>query len=486
MQAKVLGSMRVRSMVHGILSPLLVAATLSIATAASPPPAPAAGGYRVVPLSADTQAFGSVNARGQVAFTERAGRWRARFYDGATIHDIGTLSGLDTYAYALNDHGYVVGGSGIDPSSSRRHAYIWSRSGGLRDLHPPGQDQVDSVAIGINNKRQIIGTGSQAFRWSAAAGFEALVGEPTAINGTGVVVGSVYVPDETGNPRNLPVRWLTPGNRQFLADQGGLATGALDINAGGKIVGNAPAASAPFAGRRAFYWTPQQGLYSFPTAGLSDARRINDHGLVIGSLSSGGTSHGFAWSQGAGLSEIGAGSPEWSTADDVNNAGQVVGLNAGRAYSWTRSAGLLYLDARLRGAPPGLVLGRPQGVADSGAILVTANTGLVLLVPEAASCNTPVAAPVSVIGRARVNALLSFTAHFTDADAADTHQAVWSWGDGSANAAVVSTRAGAGNASGQHAYRKPGIYTARLTVTDSQGRSSAVERKVVVGGTGAD
>ncbi|WP_409267031.1 hypothetical protein [Massilia sp. BHUDP2] len=45
-------------------------------------------------------------------------------------------------------------------------------------------------------------------------------------------------------------------------------------------------------------------------------------------------------------------------------------------------------------------------------------------------------------------ALSSFSAAFKEAKLGDIHKATWTWGDGSKDAAVVSERNGAGNASG--------------------------------------
>jgi PKD repeat protein len=90
--------------------------------------------------------------------------------------------------------------------------------------------------------------------------------------------------------------------------------------------------------------------------------------------------------------------------------------------------------------------------------------------------------PVKVTGAPRVQALLSFSAAFRDADPGDRHRATWAWGDGATQTGTVSERNGAGNASAQHAYRSPGSYTVSLSVTDSGGRSTTVHRSVVVQG----
>ena len=198
--------------------------------------------------------------------------------------------------------------------------------------------------------------------------------------------------------------------------------------------------------------------------------------------------NGFIWSRETGLIVIGTPEVDRSETNDLNNRGQVVGSLNGQGFIWTRASGFVDLSSRVTGAPPGLTLFVGGAINDNGTIAANTNTGsLVLLVPQGAHHphQPPVAGTVTFTGPARVNALLSFAAGFTDVDLRDTHTALWHWGDGSSTAGTVSETHGAGNVSGQHAYRKSGIYTVRLTVTDSSGKRSTVERKVVICGAQA-
>ncbi|GAB3427486.1 PKD domain-containing protein [Massilia solisilvae] len=65
-----------------------------------------------------------------------------------------------------------------------------------------------------------------------------------------------------------------------------------------------------------------------------------------------------------------------------------------------------------------------------------------------------------------------------------TLKASWSWGDGSKDVGTISEKDGGGYASAQHAFAAPGIYTVTLTVTDSSGVSTTVQKKITVVGTG--
>ena len=61
------------------------------------------------------------------------------------------------------------------------------------------------------------------------------------------------------------------------------------------------------------------------------------------------------------------------------------------------------------------------------------------------------------------------SAGFADPGTADTHSALWDWGDGSTTPGTVMQGAGLGSVSDGHLYGEPGVYRVTLTVTDDDG-----------------
>lgn len=481
------------------LAPLVVAvcATMALAgpSAASPAKAPAAISYRIIPLGVSGGGNADINAKGQVAFTDFVGDVpTANFYDGSGVRNLGTLGGVGAVINAVNDLGQVVGSAATAPPGPF-HAFRWSKQTGLVDLSRPGVG--NSIATDINNRGQVAGIAvfpesapnGRAFRWSPRTGMVDLgslnnYSGAFAINEAGTAVGYTEGPLDPGF-LTLAAGWPAAGGLIPLNNFASVASVANDINNAGQIVGSA--AFDAGLNDQAFIWTPAGGLRNLGAPGpfLSFAERINEKGLVIGdNFSSPGDRNGFIWSRENGVLLIGTPFVDSSDAADVNNLGQVVGSINGRAFVWTRAGGFVDLNTRIPGAPADFGLFTALAISDNGSIVATGNTGgLFLLVPQSAYHQAPVTGPVKFTGSARVNALLSFSAGFKDVDVRDTHKAVWSWGDGSKTVGTVSEKYGTGNVSAQYAYRAPGIYTVRLTVTDSSGRSSTVQRTVVVCGT---
>ncbi|MGX4640382.1 PKD domain-containing protein [Massilia sp. SYSU DXS3249] len=489
-----------------LLYPLIALATVSGAALADPSrhKPPRAATYRVIQLSADPIiTFVDINARGQVAFTEyNEGVKRARFYDGTSVRDLGTLGGPSATAVAVNDLGQVTGSATLDAAGTVSHAYRWSRATGMVDLFR-GSPR-NSAGADINNRGAVAGIfrGGPlsnetpfAFFWSPRTSAINIGTLPldvfsfaTAINDAGTVVG--YSGGD--GPFDLRgFRWTRQEGIRDIGTQPSEFTLASDVNEAGHIVG--ATLFAPNQQVHAFLWTPRTGPIDLGTGtgNRSTAVKVNDKGMVIGNvLDFPVLFHGFVWTRETGLIEIGADLPLVQTsADDVNNRGQVVGSFGGRAYVWTRAQGVVDLNTRIVGAPEGLVLQGARAISENGAIVASANTGLVLLVPDGgaaqAPAGAPVVAPIALTGTARVNAALTFSAAFTDVDLRETHTATWTWGDGSTIRGTVSQGKGCGNVSAQHVYRKPGTYTVSLTVTDSAGTSTTVRRKLAVCGAGA-
>jgi hypothetical protein len=67
---------------------------------------------------------------------------------------------------------------------------------------------------------------------------------------------------------------------------------------------------------------------------------------------------------------------------------------------------------------------------------------------------------------------------FTDAGAADTHTALWTWGDGTTSAGTVTP--GSGAVAGSHAYATPGVYTVQVDVTDDDAATASATYQYIV------
>src|SRR2546430_15305279 len=147
-------------------------------------------------------------------------------HDALPIFDLGSLGGAGTTSIAHdgNDEGAVVGLA--ETSTGRPHAFLWTAADGMRDLGALGA--APSIALGINNRREVVGGSGHAFLWTERAGIVDLgtLGGRTScandINDLGCIVG-VSQTDRT-DARGLPVP------RAFLRTPDGsmLDLGTLD------------------------------------------------------------------------------------------------------------------------------------------------------------------------------------------------------------------------------------------------------------------
>lgn len=110
---------------------------------------------------------------------------------------------------AINQNGTVVGFANVQAGSGLlAHAFLWTRSGGMRDLGTvPGQGAgAQSQALGINNRGQVVGlsctagfASCQAFLWQngvmtdlnalVAGGYHDQLVQASDINDEGVITG---------------------------------------------------------------------------------------------------------------------------------------------------------------------------------------------------------------------------------------------------------------------------------------------------------
>ena len=259
------------------------------------------------------------------------------------MRDLGTLGNAPSYAEGINANGLVVGYSAT--ASSGWHAFLWSQAGGMQDLGTlPGG--TGSLAWAINDSGQVVGeadpanSSDQAFLWTQAQGMQNLgtlpgdyASQAQAINNSGQIVGS-----SQGYGKMHAFLWTASGGMQNLGTLGGTITYAQSINSSGEVVGGSVAADGKL---HAFLWTQAGGMKDLGTLGgppsdVSVANAINGGGQVVGTANPPGSP--YPSSQTLGVIWTGKGGPQdlnnlfpsngrkpLEVAVGINAAGQIVG-----------------------------------------------------------------------------------------------------------------------------------------------------------------
>ena len=144
------------------------------------------------------------------------------------------------------------------------------------------------------------------------------------------------------------VRWLTPNAAEEIEALHGVFSEAWGINNAGQIVGRSHVMPANEA--HAFRYDPGIGTLDLGTLGgaISDAYRINDSGVAVGSAElADGQMHAARWDAAGNPFDLGTFGGDQSEAIDINAAGHIVGWAAqppdefgeqsSEAFIWTGS-----------------------------------------------------------------------------------------------------------------------------------------------------
>lgn len=215
-----------------------------------------------------------------------------------------------------------------------------------------------AVAQALNDRGQVAGSNSgQAFRWSAATGPEYIDPSPQpnshafAINEKGHVAGSAIV----GTDFPTGFLWTPQSGLRSIGTLGGRSD-AKALNESGVVVGySGTNPDGTNSASLAIRWTAAEGMRAisaYPSP-ASQANDVNEAGHIVGAaaFSPKGLERAFLWTPGAGLRDLGTGTGTGSDATRINDQGLVIGgLTGGagyarRGFAWTKEHGMVEIGA---------------------------------------------------------------------------------------------------------------------------------------------
>jgi len=220
-----------------------------------------------------------------------------------TVLDLGTLGGMSSAAFGINNYGQIVGGAYV--SSGAEDAFLYA-NGMMVDLGP-GQ------AYGISGNGQIVGAGGgRAFIYNAGTRADLGPGTAFGVNNSGQV--ALESTSENGREAFLYSGGITidlgPGVPYAINDRGQLVWTSDPTGVG--------------SGADLLY---SNGMNI--DLGAGQATAINNYGQVVGS------DYGSAFLYSAGIVVPLPGLSGGSYPNAINNNGQVVGRDDGGAFLYS-------------------------------------------------------------------------------------------------------------------------------------------------------
>jgi probable HAF family extracellular repeat protein len=315
------------------------------------------------------------------------GQSHAFLWDPATgLRDLGTL-GDDSFAYAINDSGTVVGT--YIPSDGRwyQHGFIWSEATGMVDLGVPGGgDSMTAVCqpTAINSAGHVVGYGRQvdgrqvAFYWTPEDGFTVL----------------------TINSSN--------------ADNGNTAYAINDLD---QVTGNFLIKDRSLL-YHAYFWTP--GLPHLRDLGVLDGDNYSDGNGInnLGEIAGGSLStrvdnmwNPITWTKRNGMQFLGVVPDAIETwAVGINDAGQIIGLDqtgaSDRTFYTAPGIGLKFLKGLGGNTTYGVAINQSGVIVGSANDTASASYGVMWATPT----STPTIIPLIAHGLNNVGQVVGYAA----------------------------------------------------------------------------
>jgi len=247
----------------------------------------------------------------------------------------------NTYVSGINSNGEIVADYGSGRPHDPIHAFILSTPYGRSDIRPirfPGAAQTDVYAL--NDKGVVVGQYSMTDRkrgnawhgfWESHGRFHS-VDYPgrshrpawntlSDVNNEGFAVGTYETPNGTYHAFRFNIF-----THQFsLPVVGALSTVAYSINNKGVVAGFFEEKRGPWF---SYITTGTLTQFAVRGAGRTEARGINDHGLVVGTYLKSRHYHGFTWiDKGGPHGTFGFFTTPWKNIQmqGINNTGKIVG-----------------------------------------------------------------------------------------------------------------------------------------------------------------
>jgi probable HAF family extracellular repeat protein len=322
---------------------------------------------------------------------------------GIGVVDLGTLGGKNSHALGLNTPSagrrlLIVGDA--QNSAGRTAATYWyynvASGVATAGVALSTANDMQSTAYGANESEQIVGGSysntqvtiggvttypSRPVRWTTSGEVGTLLGslggsysQASAINTLGEIVGQ----STTADGQMHPFIWSPNATLTDLGFVAGVDIQVQDRNAAGTIVGSVR--STPSTLQTAFVWRSIGGFETLPDLGpppagdgiVSYATAVNDAGVIVGFVNTASFGvRAVRWNLVAGryvVENLGLGTG--SQANDINNAGEIVGTH--RAI---RSNGGFYLaGSTLKELPALSGSARPFRINENGDVVGFSNS----------------------------------------------------------------------------------------------------------------